>query len=128
MRSSEWQLERERAAQRDGEQLLTMSFVKKYIHFAKNRLKPVLTDDANEFISAAYAEMRQSAAGSKTLPVTPLALETIIRLSSAHAKSRLSRVVEEVGEGTAASSRRRGRGSPWSSPISTRSRPPSNLL
>ena len=44
----------------DGEQLLTMSFVKKYIHFAKNRLKPVLTDDANEFISAAYAEMRQS--------------------------------------------------------------------
>ena len=52
--------------------------------------------EANEFISAAYAEMRQSAAGSKTLPVTPRALETIIRLSSAHAKSRLSRVVEEV--------------------------------
>ena len=40
--------------------------------------------------------MRQSAAGSKTLPVTPRALETIIRLSSAHAKSRLSRVVEEI--------------------------------
>ena len=40
--------------------------------------------------------MRQSAAGSKTLPVTPRALETIIRLSSAHAKSRLSRIVEEI--------------------------------
>ena len=48
------------------------------------------------FLLGAYAEMRQSAAGSKTLPVTPRALETIIRLSSAHAKSRLSRIVEEI--------------------------------
>ena len=79
-----------------GEQLFTMPFVKKFIHYAKNRFKPKLTDEASSFISAAYAEMRQSAAGSKTLPVTPRALETIIRLSSAHAKSRLSRVVEEI--------------------------------
>jgi MCM AAA-lid domain len=33
---------------------------------------------------------------SKTLPVTPRCLETIIRLSTAHAKARLSPTVEET--------------------------------
>ena len=32
----------------DGEQLFTMSFVKKFIHYAKNRFKPKLTDEVKE--------------------------------------------------------------------------------
>merc|ERR1712028_183915 len=51
----------------DGEQLFTMSFVKKFIHYAKNRFKPKLTDEARGYIATANADMRQSAAGSKTL-------------------------------------------------------------
>lgn len=45
-------------------------------------------------ISTAYSDMR-SKQSSRNLPVTARSLETIIRLSSAHAKSRLSNVVEE---------------------------------
>lgn len=79
------------------EKLVTVDFAKKYIHYAKNRMKPKLTDEANDRISSAYAEMRSgAAASSRTLPVTARALETIIRLSTAHAKVRLSPVVEVV--------------------------------
>ena len=37
----------------DGEQLFTMPFVKKYIHYAKNRFTPRLTDEAMAYISGA---------------------------------------------------------------------------
>ena len=48
-----------------------------------------------EAISAAYSEMR-SKQSVRNLPVTARTLETIIRLSSAHAKSRLSNSVDEI--------------------------------
>ena len=38
----------------DGEQLFTMPFVKKYIHYAKNRFTPRLTDEAMSYISGAF--------------------------------------------------------------------------
>ncbi|CAE7183929.1 MCM3 [Symbiodinium microadriaticum] len=68
--------------------VLTKEFLRKYIHYARNRVKPVLSAEAMEAISSAYAEMRSKQ--------TPKSLETIIRLASAHAKSRLSSSVEEV--------------------------------
>ena len=48
-----------------------------------------------EAIGAAYSEMR-SKQSTRNLPVTARSLETIIRLASAHAKSRLSNTVEET--------------------------------
>lgn len=48
-----------------------------------------------EAIGAAYSEMR-SKQSARNLPVTARSLETIIRLSSAHAKSRLSNTVDET--------------------------------
>ena len=73
--------------------VLTKEFLRKYIYFAKMKQAPTLSDEAMENISAAYANMR-SKSGMKNLPVTARTLETIIRLSSASAKTRLSRVVE----------------------------------
>lgn len=69
------------------EDVLQQDFLRKYLHFAKTRIKPVLTEEAREEIALRYAEMR-SRQDSRTLPITARSLETIIRLSSAHAKVR----------------------------------------
>ena len=75
-------------------EILTVDFLKKYIYYAKNRYNPVLTDEAINTISDGYAQLRNER-DSDSLPVTARTLETLIRLSSAHAKARLSRNVEE---------------------------------
>jgi DNA replication licensing factor MCM3 len=74
--------------------ILSKDFLMKYVHYAKTRMHPVLTEDAMESISIAYADMRGKQT-PKNLPVTARTLETIIRLSTAHAKCRLSVNVEE---------------------------------
>ncbi|KAI4371803.1 hypothetical protein MLD38_010110 [Melastoma candidum] len=75
---------------------LTIKFLKKYIHYAKHRIQPELTDEASEHIATAYAELRNAGSNNPvggTLPITARTLETIIRLSTAHAKLKLSRKV-----------------------------------
>lgn len=73
--------------------ILQHDFLRKYLHFAKTRMKPELSEGAREFIANRYAEMR-CRQDERTLPVTARTLETVIRLATAHAKSRLSNVVE----------------------------------
>jgi DNA replication licensing factor MCM3 len=80
--------------------ILTPEFLRKYIHYAKQRMEPVLSDDAMEIISNAYTIMR-SKQTQRTLPVTARSLETIIRLSSASAKARLSQSVDSEDVDTA---------------------------
>ncbi|ODV95967.1 hypothetical protein PACTADRAFT_49394 [Pachysolen tannophilus NRRL Y-2460] len=77
--------------------IVSISFLKKYIQYAKQRIKPVLTSKASAKIVKFYGELRNDAAennNSKTSPITARTLETIIRLSTAHAKVRLSQTVE----------------------------------
>ena len=82
--------------------VLSKAFLKKYLHYAK-RLAPVLTDEAREYIATEYAGLRAKAAETnRTLPVTARQLETLIRLSTAHAKARLSDKVEESDAAAAA--------------------------
>jgi len=77
-------------------EILNKKFLKKYIHYAKSRFQPEMTQEANDKIVDFYTELRgQHAGDNNTLPVTVRTLETIIRLSSAHAKCRLSHHVEE---------------------------------
>ncbi|GBG85673.1 hypothetical protein CBR_g40405 [Chara braunii] len=77
---------------------LTIKFLKKYIHYAKDRYQPRLTDEASELIAQEYSQMRSQSRderrqGGGALPITARTLETIIRLSTAHAKMRLSNTV-----------------------------------
>ena len=74
---------------------LTKAFLRKYMHYAKNKAKPSLSEDAMTDISEAYTEMR-SKQTRQNLPVTARSLETLIRLSSAHAKARLSTTVDKI--------------------------------
>merc|ERR1712079_398331 len=92
-------------AKRGSERLLHLDFVKKYIEVAKC-LKPVLTEEACEMIGEEYSRLRsQDFEGgdsvSRTQPVTARALETLIRLSTAHAKARLSKLIEKEDAKTA---------------------------
>ena len=75
-------------------ELLTKEFLRKYIHYAKQKLSPVLSTEAMETIASSYANMR-ARQSRKNLPVTARTLETIIRLSTAAAKARLSNSVDD---------------------------------
>lgn len=80
--------------------MLKVSFLKRYIHYAKSRIQPVLGEEASDIIAEKYAEFRSKASQisenhrAKVFPVTPRTLEALIRLSTAHAKARLSQLVE----------------------------------
>lgn len=81
------------------DKIFTASFMKKYIYIAKI-LKPVLTQEASEKIAEKYSRLRclESVSGNeaRTQPVTVRTLETLIRLSTAHAKCRLSKTIDAV--------------------------------
>jgi DNA replication licensing factor MCM3 len=78
-------------------EIFTMAFVKKYIQYAKTRIKPVLTQGAANHIVATYSALRNDeleASQRRTSPMTARTLETLIRLATAHSKARLSSRVE----------------------------------
>ncbi|KAG5650283.1 MCM DNA helicase complex subunit [Sphagnurus paluster] len=80
-------------------EILSITFVKKYIQYAKSKPAPALTKGAADHIVQVYASLRnQDLEGNnkKTSPLTARTLETLIRLATAHAKARLSAKVEEV--------------------------------
>lgn len=79
-------------------EVLSLPFMKKYIQYAKSRVKPVLTPEASDRIGDIYVALRNDDMQGnqrKTSPMTVRTLETIIRLATAHAKARLSNRVEE---------------------------------
>uniref|UniRef100_A0A8C7IK10 DNA replication licensing factor MCM3 n=1 Tax=Oncorhynchus kisutch TaxID=8019 RepID=A0A8C7IK10_ONCKI len=81
------------------EKVVTMEFIRKYIHVAK-LVKPVLTQEASDHIAEEYSKLRShdqvNAESARTMPVTARALETMIRLSTAHAKARMSKTTDLV--------------------------------
>jgi DNA replication licensing factor MCM3 len=79
-------------------EVLTLPFMKKYIQYAKSRCHPVLSKGAADHIVATYSALRNDELEGnqrKTAPLTARTLETLIRLATAHAKSRLSQRVDE---------------------------------
>ena len=79
-------------------EVLSIPFIKKYIQYAKSRIKPILTKGAADHIVATYSALRNDEMEGnqrKTSPMTARTLETLIRLATAHAKSRLSNRVDE---------------------------------
>lgn len=78
------------------EQILSVQFMRKYIQLAKC-LKPKLTESASEVIANEYSRLRShdsvESDVARTQPVTARTLETLIRLSTAHAKARMGKSV-----------------------------------
>lgn len=83
-----------------GEQLLTRTFLKKYLAYAKTN-DSNLTDESSTYITRKWTELRtkdfefsKTKGASRVLPVTVRTLESLIRLATAHAKLRLSPTVD----------------------------------
>ena len=77
---------------------ISTKLLRKYIAYARQRVRPVLTDAALEEIKRYYVEMRNKAGeaegGMKAIPISPRQLEALVRLAEASAKIRLSDKVE----------------------------------
>ena len=83
----------------DGSEHLTVEFLRKYIAYAKRNVNPDLSDDAKALILEYYTNERQSFgrdqqqyAETEVIPITPRALEALIRLTEAHARMHLREV------------------------------------
>ncbi|RNJ55525.1 MCM DNA helicase complex subunit [Verticillium nonalfalfae] len=79
-------------------EVLSIPFMKKYIQYAKTRIRPLLTQEANDRIADIYVGLRNDDLEGnqrRTSPLTVRTLETLVRLSTAHAKSRLSNRIDE---------------------------------
>jgi len=75
------------------EGIIDAEFMRKYISYAKQRIKPQISDEAMEEIKAYYLKMRGSGGTEevvKAIPISARQLEALVRLTEASAKSRLS--------------------------------------
>jgi len=79
------------------EEFLSMKVLRDYVKFAKDRYHPKLSDEAGQLMIQHYVEMRKVGAGRGQVTAYPRQLESLIRLSEAHARMRFSNLVE-VGD------------------------------
>ena len=89
-------IHREGANIADGEARVEMDseFLRKYVSYARQNIKPVLSKEAMEKIKEYYVELRRRGKAEGAVPITPRQIEGLVRLSEASAKIRLSSVVE----------------------------------
>lgn len=78
---------------------LDTQLLRKYISYAKQKVRPKLSNEALRTIKDYYIKMRSSGGegeeGIKAIPISARQLEGLIRLTEASAKSRLSKIAEQ---------------------------------
>jgi DNA replication licensing factor MCM4 len=83
---------------------IPLPLLTRYVTYAKAAIKPVLNEEASREIVKAYVELRKAGQGNRNqstrITATTRQLESMVRLSEAHAKVRLSNEVtkEDVFE------------------------------
>lgn len=77
-----------------GEDLLPMDLVKDYLAYAKASVFPKLTEETALILEDKYIDLRGKGKGKGKITAYPRNLESLIRLSEAHARMRLSPIVE----------------------------------
>lgn len=88
------------------EEILPVEFLTGYIQYSKENIHPKLTEEARDELVSSYVQMRRAGEDSrgggseKRITATTRQLESLIRLSEAHAKLHLREVVllEDVVE------------------------------
>lgn len=82
--------------QDDEDENMDMSILRDYIAYARETIEPKLSDEAQQRLIHAYVDMRKVGAGRGQISAYPRQLESLIRLAEAHAKVRLSPMVEVI--------------------------------
>lgn len=74
--------------------LIPRELFKKYVAYAKQKINPILSDEAVEEIKKFYVELRNtpvsSDSGVKPIPISARQLQSLVRMSEASARMRLS--------------------------------------
>merc|ERR1719435_555206 len=83
-------------AANEAEEVFAMDILRDYIKYAKQTFNPVLSDEAGQQLIENYVEMRKIGAGRGQVTAYPRQLESLIRLSEAHARMRFNKTVEVV--------------------------------
>lgn len=82
----------------DSGEIIPLELLTAYISYARQNIHPVLTETASEELISAYVAMRKLGedvrVADRRITATTRQLESMIRLSEAHAKMRLSSKVE----------------------------------
>lgn len=78
------------------EEQMELGLMKDYIAYARTYVHPQMSEEAGQALIEAYVEMRRAGSGRGQVSAYPRQLESLIRLSEAHAKVRFSSVVELV--------------------------------
>ncbi|XP_011313071.1 DNA replication licensing factor MCM4 [Fopius arisanus] len=76
--------------------IFDLGILRDYIAFAKEHIHPTLSEESQQRLVQAYVDMRRVGSGRGQITAYPRQLESLIRLSEAHAKVRFSQVVEVV--------------------------------
>ncbi len=80
------------------EMLISRDLLRKYVAYAKQRINPVLSDEAVKEIKKFYVELRNTpVSGGGAVPSIPISarqLQALIRMAEASAKMRLSETVD----------------------------------
>ncbi|KAH9474787.1 DNA replication licensing factor mcm4 [Psilocybe cubensis] len=88
----------EDAPAQESNESLPLQELSAYIDYARSRVHPVITEEAGSELVRSYVDMRNMGddprASEKRITATTRQLESLIRLSEAHARMRLSEFVE----------------------------------
>ncbi|XP_055632268.1 DNA replication licensing factor Mcm2 [Toxorhynchites rutilus septentrionalis] len=75
---------------------IPQNLLKKYIVYSKENVHPKLTNMDQEKIARMYSQLRQESLSTGSLPITVRHIESVIRMSEAHARMHLRDTVQDV--------------------------------
>lgn len=75
---------------------IPQNILRKYIVYSKVNVRPKLTNMDQDKIAKMYSQLRQESLATGSLPITVRHVESVIRMSEAHARMHLRENVQEV--------------------------------
>jgi DNA replication licensing factor MCM2 len=75
---------------------LPQELLRKYIVYAKENVRPKLNNMDQDKIAKMYSQLRQESMATGSLPITVRHIESVIRMSEAHARMHLRDTVQDV--------------------------------